>query len=54
MKLTKSQLKEIIEDVIKETAPTSWKAGTTYEDKEDLDEQDLDKVQIPGTVKEEC
>jgi|GEM_PF-6249044 hypothetical protein len=51
MKLTKSQLKEIIKEVISEQGITTWKAGTAYENDEELDEGSLDKVAIPGNVK---
>ena len=51
MKLTKSQLKEMIREVISEQGVTTWKAGATYETDEELDEGGLDKVAIPGNVK---
>ena len=44
MKLTKSQLKEIISEVLDEMSPTSWKAGTTYENDEDVNETNYEKI----------
>jgi hypothetical protein len=52
MKLTKSQLREIIKQELAEySSTTSWKPGTTYETEEDLDEQSFEKVQLPGQIK---
>ena len=54
MKLTKAQLKEIINEVINEMSPTTWGTGATYENDEndeDVNEADYSKVSMPGQIK---